>query len=1012
MLLSQALLFSGDYDVLDTFYFPFYLDGSLTGEVEVGLDSIYEPNYINAEELYILLERRFRQEYIEFLQEAEWVSFSDMQEQDIPVVYNEMTLELSMEIPPEAALPRDFSVLRPRPQQYGLLVEPLDFSSYTNISSSFSYSHQEPVRIESITLEPHMQVRDLALESRFSFNSSQDSQLAFSDNWFVRGVTYSDDTNARLTIEDQPSGGERTRTITYERRSSLGISPRSNTRYVQDLMLQSPARVTLRMNERDIFSQQLRQGEHSFRDFSLSPGVNELQVIRERDGEEPAVDTILIPYDPALIPRGSSEYSFGLSFKSFDTLVTDPLEDLRVMGYVKSGLSHTMSSTYNFDITQDRQVHGITLDIAALSGSYRVSNEVTIQPQKIDYRGAFNYRLYDRITNRSFGFTTLLNTGSSFITVDDDVEPVSESELSIGLTYAQALFPNLAFSTSFKVAYDWKIDDPEERFTPEVSTTLRHRLNFGNRSSLYTDVAVTDWLDFTMRVSAFLSFSLADNRATASARHTMDTGFNEEDEFTINHTTNLQASYRPERSSRFGPVQLNVSGFDYDTDGLPTTASISGSYQGDIFTARTQHTVDFSGTPQFRGNLRVNTAIAYADRVLALTRPISNSFVIVKAGPALEDTPVGINPRGSVYAAQTNRLGTAVLSSVSAFGSTSIMLEPIDPPDDLYFSENQFRFQPRYRQAAVIRPGAEFRLMLTGRLFLSEGVPLEFAAGDIIPIDSDDEEDMEFFFTDDTGQLFAFDLTAGEYYMNIYLRSGVETLQLSIPEGIRGTATIRDVYLSGEEVGSLEVEDSALIYLTGRILYPDGTPAALAEAELSGQVQSYSVVTGEGGHFTIPNLSSGTYEFTCSLCPRGEVWEIVLPADLRGEATVGDLILDGDRDGLSVTQTASTTVHLTGHILYPDERPLAHSHGELVREDDDQEYIKSFSTNESGQFSLTSIRPGNYLLTLRTEAGYVYYRITIPLDAREGVMTVGTIVLPGGTDQEIHKAPEVMQHGM
>jgi|GEM_PF-4630769 len=894
LLLLAALPLAGDQpdDMTDTFYFPFILDGREVGEVEIGLDDFYEPKYLNTEELLDFLTDKVRADAVEFLEEEPWLSFSQLRGAGIPVEYLERELVLSLDIPAEIALPVTFSMKRDPPRRYGTEIDAADFSFYTNIYTNLSYRNMftdNIFRVDSIVFEPNLNYQEWVMESRFSLTHSEDDPpFRLSETRHARLVKYPEDSHTRIVIgdlisRDIPFYGGGSWGFLVEHNRALGPSPRWNTNYEFTHLLDERSNVELRLNEREIFSRRLRPGDYTFRDFSLISGVNELTLIKEGEDDQQERITKEIPFDTALIPKGTSEFGFGAGFPSFTEAVTDPKDAYRLFGYVRGGLSHQLTSSYYFDLGYRDQLHGMRFNLATLYGNFSWDSNFTFDLNDgaiDDYYSSLSFRNYDREANRTFGFRALVDSHTQR---DEDDQVVNLSEMSLTFNYSQALFPPLNFHTSFGFAYDWQGQEPQTIAT----AGLRHRYSIDRDTRLYTTVSA-DLINLTMQASVFLSTSFADNRITASGRQSFDIDYERDDN--IRPSTSLSASYRPERTSPFGPVTLNISDFDYEK-ALPQNVQVSGSYSNPYLSSSFQQSFRLGeADPGSRLSLRLNTAVAYADGVFTVTRPITNSFILVKPGVALEGTDVGVNPRGDAYAAKTNIFNTAVLSNISAFRTTQVILDPIEPPDDLYFSENQYHFTSGYKQGAVISPGAEFRLMLTGRLFLEKDEPLVYGFGEIRPEDYEDEDDFEFFFTDDTGRLYAYDLTAGEYIMYIYLRDRIEALTIIIPEDIRGTATLGDIYLD-EEPPPEEIERTHTL-LTGRLLNPDGSPADAVSGELIKEDEIHSFTSRNDGRFHIDEVDPGTHRLYIE--PTGEFIEIFIPDDIPEISTLGDIFIFSD----------------------------------------------------------------------------------------------------------------------
>jgi outer membrane usher protein len=200
-----------------------------------------------------------------------------------------------------------------------------------------------------------------------------------------------------------------------------------------------------------------------------------------------------------------------------------------------------------------------------------------------------------------------------------------------------------------------------------------------------------------------------------------------------------------------------------------------------------------SHATESRSELRFASAMVYAGGHLALSRPVSNSFVIFASDPPIEDFPIGINPQGRrseerTYEATTDGWGPVVLPDLTPYLYRTVRVDASRLPPGFDAGDSTYVFYPTYRSGTFVRLGSDANVLLDGTLLYKDETPVALQAGSISLVGQPGAT-PETFFTNRTGRFRIEKLKPGRYVMELYSFPGV-TLPLTIPENAAGPTSV------------------------------------------------------------------------------------------------------------------------------------------------------------------------------------------------------------------------------
>ena len=196
-----------------------------------------------------------------------------------------------------------------------------------------------------------------------------------------------------------------------------------------------------------------------------------------------------------------------------------------------------------------------------------------------------------------------------------------------------------------------------------------------------------------------------------------------------------------------------------------------------------------SNATESRSELRLASAMVYAGGHLALSRPVSNSFVIFAPDPSIEDFPIGINPQGRrseerTYEATTDGWGPVVLPDLTPYLYRTVRVDASRLPPGFDAGDSTYVFYPTYRSGTFVRLGSDSNVLFDGTLQYKDETPVALQAGSISLVDQPGATPGTFF-TNRAGRFRIEKLKPGRYVMELYGLPGI-TLPLTIPENAAG----------------------------------------------------------------------------------------------------------------------------------------------------------------------------------------------------------------------------------
>lgn len=188
------------------------------------------------------------------------------------------------------------------------------------------------------------------------------------------------------------------------------------------------------------------------------------------------------------------------------------------------------------------------------------------------------------------------------------------------------------------------------------------------------------------------------------------------------------------------------------------------------------------------GSANLGTAVAFADGHAALTRPITDSFIMIAPGPNLDGRSVEVNAGGGVPEARSGPLGPAVLPEVLSYEEQPVDLSAPDLPPWADLGPQPLSVLPAYRSGTRLTAGGAATIVLRGAFIDAKGRPLPLEAGDVESLDAPGNPPQGFF-TGPSGGFMVESLKPGRLRVTLRNYPGRPVL-LTVPAGRAGLVDV------------------------------------------------------------------------------------------------------------------------------------------------------------------------------------------------------------------------------
>jgi outer membrane usher protein len=183
-----------------------------------------------------------------------------------------------------------------------------------------------------------------------------------------------------------------------------------------------------------------------------------------------------------------------------------------------------------------------------------------------------------------------------------------------------------------------------------------------------------------------------------------------------------------------------------------------------------------------------------ADGHFGLSRPVRNSFAIVRADKSAGAYQLAVEPRTGFGATETSystysgALGPAVVPSLPPYFDRILQVDAPDAPAGTSLGGQVFILNPGNKSGFVLTVGGAGNVSVVGNMVDRDGDPLAYISGQAKMVGDDPEAKPITFFTNARGRFVLDGVEAGKSYtLNLETNDQPARQSLAIPDELVGT---------------------------------------------------------------------------------------------------------------------------------------------------------------------------------------------------------------------------------
>lgn len=552
--------------------------------------------------------------------------------------------------------------------------------------------------------------------------------------------------------------------------------------------LKSSSRVEVLVNGQLVRILQLEPGPYNIRDFPVVSGNNDVTLkITDATGRT-ETKTLSIVSDINLLTRGLHKYAYSVGVVSrIDARKKIYDSDQPVLSaFHRYGLSNEVTLGGNLQASSAQQLIGfdasfgqnwgvIRADVAAS----RIADVGNGSAWRLQYQNVDNARAQrSDVFRKTASFALLASYRDRNFAPLGSLLPNNSAAYELAARYGWQASPTLSLGVSGNYR-TYRDNLPQDS---GINLSLNQRLtggfqvgvNLGHSRAEGTGVFLSlTWTEPSSRQAVNSSYDSLTHTARADWSYAQD-----------GRADSVSASSGIVRTERGTAANGNIAYFG-------NRGELAARH--DIATTRGE-----SSTTESRSQFRFGTALVYGDGMMALSRPVSNSFALFVPSAAIEDYLIGINPRGrtdksTTYEAKTDGASPAVIPDLTPYYYRTFRVDASRLPPGFDAGESVYTLYPNYRSGTVVRLGSDANVLLDGTLQFQDGTPVALQAGSVRPV-ADPDALPQTFFTNRSGRFRIEKLKPGRYFMQLF-RFPATPLSFDIPEHAAGPTAIGSLVL-------------------------------------------------------------------------------------------------------------------------------------------------------------------------------------------------------------------------
>jgi outer membrane usher protein len=706
----------------------------------------------------------------------------------LEATFDSRKLELQIRIPPEK-LRKKTVILGGEgvPPEAANALPPSNFTGWLNIRAigtlNWSQNNTSPLGSESINLnlESAFNYRGWVLENSITFLSNDSNPWQRDFTSLVR-----DDLQnwMRYTVGDFSVSGRGFRVggeffgIAAAKNFSLQPYQRTVPTGEYEFVLDNPATVEIFVNDNLTQVIKLPAGRHDLRNLNLNTGINNVRLVITDDLGRKEIINFSVPFDFDLLASGVEEFTYALGFladrsnggRSYD------FDRPTLSIFYRTGTTNNLTLGGYFQGDPQEQLIGVEGIWATNLGNFGLETAFSHSDEVgSDCAFRLGYRYRGR-SEREFDFS-LQYQGENF-TIPGEFDTSDDFAYEISAIYRQKLFDDVGVNLGINYRFGGREEDVN---SADISLGLSKSLARGLQANLLLQqqLNVDGQDDFGIGLN--LSWTPVSGRQYVRA------------------STNTISKINQLSWFSNSPYLINGTNAAIAWQNEPTRDDLNATleythYRGKIGISQNIGRDRSEDRLEAASQLRVETAIVFADGYFSITRPVRNSFVLVVPHPNLKGQTIELNPFKGGNDARIDSFGAGVIPDLQSYRVAKISIDAPDLPLGYDLGSSSYYLLPTYKSGTLIKIGSDATVFIRGILTDAQNNPISLKAIEAISLNDPDWQPVTFF-TNRAGKFAAEGFKPGSYEGRI-LGENNWLFRFTIPQDRQGIYDLGTLLLS------------------------------------------------------------------------------------------------------------------------------------------------------------------------------------------------------------------------
>lgn len=758
----------------------------------VVLKAILKPKYLNP--LLVGLSDQTR------------ISLAYLKKTNITTQFDQANLSLRLTMPMKMRRPIALTLGRKRKEkQYPAeseLAQAATVSAYTNLDAKINYddiSHENKQRLQTNST---LNIKGIVLENRATWRNDRQqpwsrgsTRVVLDDPARLHRYTMGDiNTEYRNYQQGIPLAGLRIEKM-------KGLNPYLKTPSANENLftLERDSTVKIYINGFLKDKKNLDAGEYNLTDLKLASGVNKIRLqITDKEGKSSEQSFSLLK-DHALLASGSSAYALEVGVPSYrvgENIHYDKSAVL-VSGHYKTGLSDYLTTDASFISDGKNLQVGIDALMPTPIGRVkgRISQLKTVSNQQ-GYAAGFNYKYSPPTPKKN---AVHFSASGDYFDKEFSALNYSLEKKQLYSTENQGVKSRVSANIGKKLTKNIGANLNIQRETSHKNEDIQYSASIGVNKSFKKGGSLSAQLRYQntqlkdKSINVRLNLPLTNNNYynKKDRYKTLTSTYDSMDQRLIN-------SFFISPKSNTGKDSLGASLSTYSRKGNHTF-NANVSYRAEIaeigFSQSMTKTAGDTKKYKARSNLRIKTAVSFADGQFAVSKPIHDSFSIV-TGPKNQTKDIAVNKGSSGFSRsqgkelpdhyqgliQKNSIPAVI--NISSYHYNTVNIDSTALPLGSDIEQTEFTVKPSYKRGYVLKAGGEPGVIVDATLLDLSGEPLALKGGQLIAFEMKGKRKPITFFTNRTGRIRLISVPPGKYQLDLFDAEEETKQVLNIPNKI------------------------------------------------------------------------------------------------------------------------------------------------------------------------------------------------------------------------------------